>query len=152
MKTEHAFFERLANLGQGDWTVKLQPHMVPGQMDLASYTARVYLVDTSTGWTAAGALQPSGFAGRHADIQDGAADRLGRPLALHRVPDAGRVDHLQTGFFPYRRARLRRARRAHALRTPSRGARPGQHQISDRADAQEGRGRDPGTAVQIMVF
>lgn len=62
MKTERAFFERLAKLGQGDWTVKLQPHMVPGQMDLASYTARVYLVDTSTGWTAAGALQPSGFA------------------------------------------------------------------------------------------
>jgi hypothetical protein len=62
MKTERAFFERLANLGQADWTVKLQPHMVPGQMDLASYTARVYLVDTSTGWTAAGALQPSGFA------------------------------------------------------------------------------------------
>ena len=62
MKTEHAFFEGLANLGQSDWTVKLQPHMVPGQMDLASYTARVYLVDTSTGWTAAGALQPSGFA------------------------------------------------------------------------------------------
>lgn len=63
MKTEHGFFERLANFGQGDWTVKLQPHMVPGQMDLASYTARVYLVDTSTGWTAAGGLQPSGFTG-----------------------------------------------------------------------------------------
>ena len=63
MKTEHTFFERLANLGQGNWTVKLQPHMVPGQMDLASYTTRVYLIDTSTGWTAAGALQPSGFAG-----------------------------------------------------------------------------------------
>lgn len=62
MKKEHAFFESLANLGQGDWAVKLQPHMVPGQMDLTSYTARVYLVDTSTGWAAAGALQPSGFA------------------------------------------------------------------------------------------
>lgn len=62
MKTERAFFEHLANVGQADWTVKLQPHMAPGQMDLASYTARVYLVDTSTGWTVAGALQPSGFA------------------------------------------------------------------------------------------
>jgi hypothetical protein len=64
----------MAGTALPDWDVKLQPHMTPGQMDLASYTARIYLVDTSTGWTAAGALQPSGFAGLRAHF---AAQRLG---------------------------------------------------------------------------
>jgi hypothetical protein len=63
MKNEKAFFEQMAGGTLPGWAVKLQPHMTPGQMDLASYTARIYVVDTSTGWTAAGALQPSGFAG-----------------------------------------------------------------------------------------
>ena len=74
MKKEQAFFEQMAGTALPGWDVKLQPHMTPGQMDLASYTARIYLVDTSTGWTAAGALQPSGFAGLRAHF---AALRLG---------------------------------------------------------------------------
>jgi hypothetical protein len=73
MKKEQAFFEQMAGTALPGWDVKLQPHMTPGQMDLASYTARIYLVDTSTGWTAAGALQPSGFAGLRAHF---AAQRL----------------------------------------------------------------------------
>jgi drug/metabolite transporter (DMT)-like permease len=56
MKKEQAFFEQMAGTALPGWDVKLQPNMTPGQMDLASYTARIYLVDTSTGWTAAGAL------------------------------------------------------------------------------------------------
>lgn len=63
MTNEKAFFEQMAGGALPGWDVKLQPNMTPGQMNLASYTARIYLVDTSTGWTAAGALQPSGFAG-----------------------------------------------------------------------------------------
>jgi hypothetical protein len=62
MNNEHSFFEALAGTTLPGWDVKLQAHMQPGQMDLASYSARVYLVATSTGWTAAGAMQPSGFA------------------------------------------------------------------------------------------
>ena len=49
MKKEQAFFEQMAGTALPGWDVKLQPHMTPGQMDLASYTARIYLVDTSTG-------------------------------------------------------------------------------------------------------
>ena len=66
MNQEKAFFETVVSATLPGWDVKLQPHMTPGQMDLASYTARIYLVDTSTGWSAAGALQPSGFAGLRA--------------------------------------------------------------------------------------
>ena len=62
MNKEQAFFEGITGAALPGWDVKLQPHMLPGQMDLASYTARVYLVATSSGWTAAGVLQPSGFA------------------------------------------------------------------------------------------
>lgn len=62
MKKEQAFFEQMTEAALPGWTVKLQGHMQPGQMDLASYTARLYLVATSSGWTAAGIMQPSGFA------------------------------------------------------------------------------------------
>ena len=62
MNHEKDFFERLAGTALPGWDVKLQPHMQPGQMDLASYDAYIYVVDTSTGWTGAGAMQTSGFA------------------------------------------------------------------------------------------
>ena len=71
MQSERTFFERLAGASQPDWDIKLQPHMQPGQLDLASYSALIYVVDTSTGWTSAGAMQPDSFAAAakaHADL------------------------------------------------------------------------------------
>ena len=62
MQNERTFFERLTSTALPGWDVKLQPHLQPGQMDLASYDVHIYVVDTSTGWTAAGAMQTSGFA------------------------------------------------------------------------------------------
>ena len=61
MHHEKDFFERLAATALPGWDIKLQPHLQPGQMDLASYDVHIYVVDTSTGWTAAGAMQTSGF-------------------------------------------------------------------------------------------
>jgi hypothetical protein len=103
MKKEQAFFEQMAGTALPGWDVKLQPHMTPGQMDLASYTARIYLVDTSTGWTAAGALQPSGFAGLRAhfaalrlgidkvtDMAGQALNQLGRDQPEPGSPDIGK--------------------------------------------------------------
>ena len=103
MKKERAFFEQLAGAALPGWDVKLQPNMTPGQMDLASYTARIYLVDTSTGWTAAGALQPSGFAAvvkaqRNAglsldqvmDMAGQAVTQLGRDQPAPGSPDIGK--------------------------------------------------------------
>jgi hypothetical protein len=103
MKKERAFFEQLAGAALPGWDVKLQPNMTPGQMDLASYTARIYLVDTSTGWTAAGALQPSGFAGLRAhfealrldigtvtDMAGQAVSQLGRDQPAPGSPDIGK--------------------------------------------------------------
>jgi len=103
MKKERAFFEQLASDALPGWDVKLQPNMTPGQMDLASYTTRIYLVDTSTGWTAAGALQPSGFAGLRAhfealrldigtvtDMAGQAVSQLGRDQPAPGSPDIGK--------------------------------------------------------------
>ena len=107
MKKEHAFFEQLAGAALPGWDVKLQPNKTPGQMNLASYTARIYLVDTSTGWTAAGALQPSGFAGLRAhfearrldigtvtDLAGQAVTQLGREQPAPRSPDIGKAIEL----------------------------------------------------------
>ena len=107
MKKEQAFFEQIASTALPGWDVKLQPHMTPGQMDLASYTARIYLVDTSTGWTAAGALQPSGFAGLRAhfaalrlgidtvtDLAGQAVTQLGRDQPAPGSPDIGKAIEL----------------------------------------------------------
>jgi hypothetical protein len=102
MKKEQAFFEQMAGTALPGWDVKLQPHMTPGQMDLASYTARIYLVDTSTGWTAAGALQPSGFAGLRAhfdalrlgnvtDLAGQAVTQLGRDQPAPGAPEIGKA-------------------------------------------------------------
>ena len=80
MGHEKDFFERLASTALPGWDIKLQPHMEPGQMDLASYDVHIYVVDTSTGWTGAGSMQASGFA---------AAARLPADigLSLGDVPD-----------------------------------------------------------------
>jgi hypothetical protein len=105
MKKERAFFEQLASTALPGWDMKLQPHMTPGQMDLASYTARIYLVDTSTGWTAAGALQPSGFAGLRAhfdalrlgnvtDLAGQAVTQLGRDQPAPGSPEIGKAIEL----------------------------------------------------------
>ena len=109
MKKERAFFEQLAGAALPGWDVKLQANMAPGHMDLASYTARIYLVDTSTGWTAAGTLQPSGFAGLRAhfaalrldigtvtDMAGQAVSQLGRDQPAPGSPDIGKGIELVT--------------------------------------------------------
>lgn len=62
MQHEKDFFERMTATALPGWDIKLQPHLQPGQMDLTSYDVHIYVVDTSTGWTGAGAMQTSGFA------------------------------------------------------------------------------------------
>jgi hypothetical protein len=62
MSNEHRFFESCAAAASPDWSIKLDTKLQPGQIDLASRTVRLYLVDTSSDWTAAGAFAPSGFA------------------------------------------------------------------------------------------
>lgn len=61
MNAEHHFFKHLAETTLPGWDIRLQPHMQPGSMDLASYDARIYVVDTSTGWTASGVMKASSF-------------------------------------------------------------------------------------------
>ena len=61
MKQEKTFFETMAGSLSPGWTVKLQSHLQPGQMDLGRFQVRLYLVDTSNGWTAAAAMAPGGF-------------------------------------------------------------------------------------------
>ena len=88
MGHEKFFFERLAGTALPGWDIKLQPHLQPGQMDLASYDVHIYVVDTSTGWTGAGALQASGFAAAArlpADIglsQEDVADLAARSITM----------------------------------------------------------------------
>lgn len=55
MKHEKTFFEQMTGVLSPGWTVKLQSHLQPGQMDLGRFQVRLYLIDTSNGWTAAGA-------------------------------------------------------------------------------------------------
>ena len=61
MKQEKTFFETMTGALSPGWTVKLQSHLQPGQMDLGRFQVRLYLVDTSNGWTAAAAMAPEGF-------------------------------------------------------------------------------------------
>lgn len=61
MKHEKAFFTRLIERLSPGWNVQLQPHLEPGQMNLGRYQARIYLIDTSSGWTAAAAMAPESF-------------------------------------------------------------------------------------------
>lgn len=88
MSKEHRFFESCAAAISPDWCVLLNDQMPLGQLDLASRTVRVYLVDTSTGWVTAGAFTPASFglaadAARSAglqgdDLADAAGARLGQ--------------------------------------------------------------------------
>jgi len=57
MKHEKAFFTRLIERLSPGWNVQLQP----GQIDLGRYQARIYLIDTSSGWTAAAAMATESF-------------------------------------------------------------------------------------------
>lgn len=61
MKHENAFFTRLIEQLSPGWNVQLQPHLEPGRLDLGRYQARIYLIDTSSGWTAAAAMAPESF-------------------------------------------------------------------------------------------
>lgn len=104
MKAEHHFFQSLAGLASPGWDVHLNEQLSAGQIDLASRTVRLYLVDTSSGWTAAGAFAPAGFAlaadaakarglqgSKLADAAGVALGHLGR-----EQPSAGQ--HLETGL------------------------------------------------------
>ena len=61
MKNEKAFFESAMNHASPGWTLKLAPEMTPGQLDLARFGVRIYLVDTSSDWVAAGAAEVQAF-------------------------------------------------------------------------------------------
>lgn len=109
-EVEKRFFETLAGTDAESWTVKLEPHMQPGAMDLAKYTSRLYIVDSSTGWTGAGAITPDGFAvaveqGRAAgltgtqlaDVLGGLVSRLGREQPTAGDPEISRCLQLMAG-------------------------------------------------------
>lgn len=103
MNREERFFERLAGIALPGWDVKLQPHMKPGQMDLASYDAHIYVLDTSTGWTGAGAMQASGFAAaarlpaETGLTLENVTDMAGKAITMlgRDQPDAGAPDLAQ---------------------------------------------------------
>ena len=60
MENEKRFFEQVAQAANAGWSLKLAPELSPGDMNLSQYAARLYVVDTSTGW--AGAISVDGFA------------------------------------------------------------------------------------------
>jgi hypothetical protein len=97
---EKRFFEQIAQTSNEGWTLKLAAHLKPGEMNLSDYTALLYVVDTSTGWTGAGAITVEGFALARASAQasgwttDQMADstgalisKLGREDAPHDSPE-----------------------------------------------------------------
>ena len=105
MKQEKAFFETLTGALSPGWMVKLQSQLQPGRMDLGRYQVRLYLIDTSNGWTAAAAMAPDGFdearcnvaaakltptavrcTDRLPDLQGCAAGSTGRALAVPGLP------------------------------------------------------------------
>jgi hypothetical protein len=59
MNTEKHFFKNMANLASPDWEITLNAE--PGQINLPDQSVRLYLLDTSTGWTVAGAMPPKAF-------------------------------------------------------------------------------------------
>lgn len=61
MKHEKAFVASMAQQLSPGWSVQLQPHLQPGQIDLGRYQTRIYLIDTSNSWTAAAAMAPESF-------------------------------------------------------------------------------------------
>lgn len=101
MTNEHRFFEQLAGLASPAWDVRLSDKLHAPGLDLAGRSVRLYLVDTSTNWTAAGAFAPAGFAlaadaakasGLHgADL----ADAAGQALSHLGKTQPGPGDHLE---------------------------------------------------------
>ena len=61
MSKEKAFFEQMASEASGGWDIKFSDHLQPGELHLGRFQARLYLVDTSNGWTAGGAMAPQNF-------------------------------------------------------------------------------------------
>ena len=105
MKQEKTFFETMTGALSPGWTVKLQSHLQPGQMDLGRFQVRLYLVDTSNGWTAAAAMAPEGFdEARRNVVAAGLAptavlDAAGQAIAQLSRRQAGAGDaELQQGF------------------------------------------------------
>ncbi len=101
MKHEHRFFESCAAALSPDWCVKLNDKLTPGAINLASYTARLYLVDTLNGWTIGGAFAPSDFglaaksakeAGFDREAVANAAGNLLAELSQSVEQDSARVD------------------------------------------------------------
>ncbi len=97
---EKRFFEQIAQTSNEGWTLKLAAHLTPGEMNLSDYNALLYVVDTSTGWTGAGAITVDGFGLARASAQasgwttDQMADstgalisKLGREGAPHDSPE-----------------------------------------------------------------
>ncbi len=105
MKQEKTFFETMAGALSPGWTVKLQRHLQPGQMDLGRYQVRLYLVDSSNGWTAAAAMAPEGFAEASQNVaaagltSTAVLDAAGEAIAqLSRRQAGAGNDELKQGF------------------------------------------------------
>lgn len=82
MNNEKKLFEQALSAASGDWDIRLEPHMEPGSFELSKYISRLYVVDTSTGWIGAGAIEPKEFdaaikwAKKNGLTQDDCAQRL----------------------------------------------------------------------------
>ena len=105
MKQEKTFFETLAGALSPGWAVKLQSHLQPGQMDLGRFQVRLYLVDSSNGWTAAAAMAPGGFEEARQNVaaagltSTAVLDATGQAIAQLSRRQAGAGDaELQQGF------------------------------------------------------
>lgn len=61
MSKEKSFFEKMASEASGGWDIMFSDHLQPGELYLGRYQARLYLVDTSNGWTAGGAMAAQNF-------------------------------------------------------------------------------------------
>jgi hypothetical protein len=104
MTNEHRFFERLAGLASPAWDVQLSDKLHAPGLDLAGRSVRLYLVDTSTSWTAAGAFAPAGFAlaadaAKASGLQGSKlADAAGQALGQLGRTQPGPGDHLEKGL------------------------------------------------------
>ena len=105
MKQEKTFFETMAGVLSPGWTVKLQSHLQPGQMDLGRFQVRRYLVDSSNSWTAATAMAPEGFAEASRNVaaagltSTAVLDAAGQTIAqLSRCQASAGDAELQQGF------------------------------------------------------
>jgi hypothetical protein len=105
VKQEKSFFETLTGALSPGWAVKLQSHLQPGQMDLGRFQVRLYLVDTSNGWTAAAAMAPEGFEEASRNVATAGLnltavlDAAGQAIAQLSRRQAGAGDaELQQGF------------------------------------------------------